>query len=69
MKITHFDHYAGLSACAADLFVAQLRKRKDALVCCATGGSPQGLYQRGCLELYSEDEADLFDFAANSQIG
>jgi galactosamine-6-phosphate isomerase len=59
MKITHFDHYAGLSACAADLFVAQLTKRKDALVCCATGGSPQGLYQR-LSELYS-NEADLFD--------
>ena len=57
MKITYFDHYDGLSENAADLFAGELRKKKDALVCCATGGSPQGLYQR----LAGINEAGLFD--------
>ncbi len=59
MKITYFEDYAGLSACAADLFVAQLRKRKESLVCCATGGSPLGFYQR-LIKMHATG-TDLFD--------
>jgi len=46
MKITYFDDYEAMSQGASDLLVEELRKRNESLVCCATGGSPLGLYQR-----------------------
>jgi len=45
MKITYFDDYEGMSQGASDFLVEELRKRKESLVCCATGGSPLGLYR------------------------
>src|SRR6266566_2330277 len=59
MKITYFDDYAAMSESAADVFVADLRKKKDLLLCSATGSSPLGLYQR-LAKMYL-NEADLFD--------
>ena len=46
MKITYFEDYAGMSESASRLLVEELKQRNESLVCCATGGSPLGLYQR-----------------------
>jgi galactosamine-6-phosphate isomerase len=58
MKITYFDNYAAMSAQASDIFVAALKNKKDSLVCCATGGSPTGLYQS--IAKMSSNESTLF---------
>ena len=59
MNITYFDDYASLSEGAADLLVKELKEKKDLLVCSATGGSPQGLYER--LAKTARQDASLFD--------
>ena len=59
MKITYFDTYSAMSEGAADLLVADLKRKGDLLVCSATGASPLGFYQR-LIKTYQSD-ADLFD--------
>jgi galactosamine-6-phosphate isomerase len=56
MKISYFDNYSAMSECAADILVADLKKKKDLLICCATGGSPTGLYQN-VVVAYSENSS------------
>ena len=59
MKITYFDNYEDMSENAAGLLVAELKRKKDSLACCATGGSPLGLYQR-IAKMYPKEEG-LFE--------
>jgi galactosamine-6-phosphate isomerase len=59
MKITYFDDYAGMSESAAALLVTELKIKKGSLVCCATGGSPSGFYQR--LVKINSTDPGLFD--------
>jgi galactosamine-6-phosphate isomerase len=59
MKITYFDSYPDLSNSAADLLIRELRTKRDAWVCSATGGSPQGLYERLAKE--AQQDPSLFD--------
>jgi len=59
MKITYFDNYEDMSDNAATLLVTELKRKKDSLACCATGGSPRGVYQR-MAKMYPKEEG-LFD--------
>lgn len=59
MKISYFADYASMSENAASLLVTELKIKKELLVCCATGGSPLGFYQR--LAGMYPTAADLFD--------
>src|SRR5260221_456632 len=58
MKITYFDNYATMSDSAADLLITDLKRKKDLLVCSATGASPSGLYNR--LAKKNQSDPDLF---------
>jgi galactosamine-6-phosphate isomerase len=44
MKIKYFDDYTRLSNTASLILIADIREKKDLLICAATGGSPNGLY-------------------------
>ena len=59
MRISYFDDYAGMSESAADILVNELKRKRDLLVCSATGGSPLSLYQQ-LAKIYLK-EADLFE--------
>lgn len=45
MKITYFDDSEKMNAFASLLVLNELRKKQYLLICAATGGSPEGLYQ------------------------
>jgi galactosamine-6-phosphate isomerase len=59
MRIIHCEDDRSLSAEACRLVLAEIERRRDSLVCAATGHSPSGLYA----ELVRHAEADpaLFD--------
>ncbi len=44
MKIVRLDSYESISKEAATLVLTELRQKKDALLCAATGNSPERLY-------------------------
>ncbi|MFI5195040.1 MAG: galactosamine-6-phosphate isomerase [Chitinophagales bacterium] len=44
MKINVLDSYEDLSERAADVLIKELKRKKDLLLCAATGGSPTGFY-------------------------
>ncbi len=58
MRLTYFTNYASMSDGAADMLVGELKKKKELIVCSATGGSPLGLYDR--LAKVYQHEADIF---------
>jgi galactosamine-6-phosphate isomerase len=45
MQITYCDNYQEMSRKAASLVLEELETRPELLLCAATGGSPDGLYQ------------------------
>jgi len=59
MEITICDSYKDLSSKAFDVILQELEKKKDLLLCAATGNSPTGSYQLLCEKFMLHPE--LFD--------
>lgn len=59
MKITYFDDSSKMSAFASLLVLNELRKKQYLLICAATGGSPEVLYQM--LEKRYQFDPELFE--------
>ena len=60
MNIVRTDSYESLSREAASLIIKELQKKKNALLCAATGNSPEGTY--ALLSERYKKEPDLFSF-------
>jgi len=46
MIVERFKDYTSLSNYASDVVISEINKKKDALICAATGNSPIGLYKQ-----------------------
>jgi len=60
MNIVRMDSYESLSIEATSLIIKNLQRKKDALLCAATGNSPEGTY--ALLSERYKKEPDLFSF-------
>ncbi len=60
MNIVRTDSYESLSSETASLIIKELRRKKNALLCAATGNSPEGTYT--LLSERFKQEPDLFSF-------
>src|SRR5579862_5147019 len=60
MNIVRTDSYESLSRETASLIIKELQRKKNALLCAATGNSPEGTYKL-LSERYTK-EPDLFSF-------
>ena len=59
MRIKYFDDYTLLSSHAAFIVQQEVERKKDLLLCAATGSSPLGLYRQ--LAAYSRNHPLFFD--------
>ena len=60
MNVIRTDSYESLSREAASLIIKELQRKKDTLLCAATGNSPEGTY--ALLSERYKKEPDLFSF-------
>ena len=59
MIVERFKDYTSLSSHASGIVLSEIDKKKDALLCAATGNSPIGLYEQ--LVSKSEEDGSLFE--------
>ncbi len=58
MKITYWKNYETMSLQAGAMVVSEIERKRDLLICTATGDSPRGLYRELAVE--RESHASLF---------
>ena len=58
MKLIHTENYERMSQKGAELLLNTLRNKKDAVICLATGSSPEGMYEIVC-EAVNRERIDL----------